>query len=81
MCERSYLLVVAQSCSWGGMLVALLAGGYIGDKLGRKIIYYFPLAGVVLGTWVIVYPKSLAVFIAGRTFIGMSAGKVFPVKM
>ena len=69
--------MVAQSCSWGGMLIALFLGGYLGDRLGRKIIYYFPLVGVVLATWLIVFPKHFAVFIAGRTFIGMCSGMFF----
>ena len=79
VCDKSYLLVVAQSCSWAGMFIGLFVGGYAGDRLGRKIIYYFPLVGVVLVTWLMVYPKHFAVFIACRTFIGMSSGKVFRV--
>ena len=69
--------MVAQSCAWVGMFIGLLVGGYAGDKWGRKITIDLPLIGVTLATWVMVYPKHFAVYIAARTFIGMASGKVF----
>ena len=61
------------------MFIGLLVGGYAGDRWGRKITYDLPIVGVILATWVMVYPKHFAVYIAARTFIGMTSGKVFLV--
>ncbi|CAB4025814.1 organic cation transporter, partial [Paramuricea clavata] len=77
ICDKSYLFVVAQSCAWVGMFIGLLVGGYAGDRWGRKITIDLSLIGVTLATWVMVYPKDFAVYIAARTFIGMTSGKVF----
>lgn len=74
VCDKSYLLSIAQSCSWTGMLVASLIGGFAADRYGRRIVYYIGLVGTVIGTWVMVFPQYFAVFIAARTFVGLALG-------
>jgi MFS family permease len=75
VCDDSILLSIAQSCSWVGMLVALLVGGYISDTFGRRIIWYGGCALAIVATWIMVFPKAFAVFIVCRVFIGIGAGR------
>ncbi|CAB3994346.1 organic cation transporter -like, partial [Paramuricea clavata] len=73
VCDDSILLSIAQSCSWVGMLVALLVGGYISDTFGRRIIWYGGCALAIVATWIMVFPKAFVVFIICRVFIGIGA--------
>ena len=57
------------------MLVGLPIGGFLSDRYGRKIVYCSGCVGVLFVTWVTVFPKYFAVFIAGRTFSGLANGK------
>ncbi|CAB3983634.1 organic cation transporter -like [Paramuricea clavata] len=74
VCENSYLQSVAQSCYWAGVMVGLIIGGYLADRFGRKIVFYTGVVGIVIATWVMVFPKYFAVFIAGRLFNGLGSG-------
>ena len=58
------------------MFIGLFVGGYAGDRFGRKTIFYLSVVGVVLGSWVMVFPKHVAFFVACRTFIGMTSGEL-----
>ena len=75
VCDESILLSIAQSCFWVGMLLALLIGGFLADKFGRKIILCGGCAVVVFATWIMVFPKAFVVFIVCRVFIGIGSGK------
>ena len=57
------------------MLVGLLIGGFLSDRYGRKVVYCSGCIGVLFVTWVTVFPKDFAVFIAGRTLSGLANGK------
>ena len=57
------------------MLVGLLIGGFLSDRYGRKVVYCSGCVGVLFVTWVTVFPKDFAVFIAGRTLSGLANGK------
>jgi MFS family permease len=74
VCDNSILLSIAQSCGWVGMLAALLVGGPLSDNFGRRIFWYFGCVLVVVGTWIMVFPKVFVVFIVCRIFIGIGAG-------
>ncbi|XP_028398773.1 solute carrier family 22 member 5-like [Dendronephthya gigantea] len=74
VCEKSLLQSVAQSCYWVGMLLGLIAGGYLADKFGRKIIFYIGSASVIIATWIMIFPESFIVFIVCRVFIGLGSG-------
>ena len=74
VCDNSILLSIAQSCYWIGMLVALLVGGVMSDKFGRKKIYYVGCVLIIVATCIMVFPKAFVVFIVCRVFIGMGSG-------
>lgn len=56
-------------------MVGLVIGGYLSDRFGRKRVFYIGVVGIVVATWVMVFPKYFAVFIAGRLFNGLGSGK------
>ena len=74
VCEKSLLQSVAQSCYWVGMLLGLLAGGYLSDRFGRKKIFYSGLVSITIATWIMIFPKSFIVFIICRIIIGIGSG-------
>lgn len=75
VCEKSLLQSVAQSCYWVGMLLGLIAGGYLADKFGRKKIFYTGVASITIATWIMIFPESFIVFIVCRVLIGLGSGK------
>ena len=56
------------------MLLALLIGGFLADKFGRKIMLCGGCAVVTFATWIMVFPKAFMVFIVCRVFIGVGSG-------
>ena len=74
MCDDSILISVTQSCFFAGMLVALLVGGPLSDYFGRRFVWYTGTHFIIIATWIMVYPKVLAVFIVCRIFIGVGSG-------
>src|SRR6516164_5036765 len=64
-CVSSYTLALA---------VALLPGGLLGDRFGRKKMMTGALAMFGLGSLACAYSPNPAAFIAARTLLGMSAG-------
>lgn len=77
ICDNSILLSIAQSCFWIGMLASLLVGGFISDRFGRKIVWYCGGDIVLLATWIMIFPRSFAVFIVCRVFIGIGTGTAY----
>lgn len=75
VCDDSVMLSVAQSCYWVGMLIALLVGGFLSDKFGRRIVWYGSCALVAIATCIMIFPKAFVVFIVCRVFIGVGSGK------
>ena len=76
VCDDSVLLSVAQSCFWVGMLIALVIGGYLSDKYGRKIIFYSGCVIILITSWIMIFPKAFVVFIVCRVFIGIGSGNI-----
>ncbi|XP_028401281.1 solute carrier family 22 member 16-like isoform X2 [Dendronephthya gigantea] len=74
VCDDSILLSIAQSCYWVGMLIALLVGGFLSDKYGRRLVLYGGCALVAIATCIMVFPKSFVVFIVCRVLIGIGSG-------
>ena len=74
VCDNSILLSVAQSCFWAGMLPCLVIGGYLSDKYGRRIVIISGIYLAIIASLIIVFPKSLIVFIVFRIFIGFGGG-------
>jgi EmrB/QacA subfamily drug resistance transporter len=69
-CVSSYTLALA---------VALLPGGLLGDRFGRKKMMTGALAMFGLGSLACAYSPNPAAFIAARTLLGMSAGFMVPL--
>ena len=78
VCDDSILLSIAQSCFWVGMLAALLVGGVLSDKFGRRNVWYGSGIVILVATWSMIFPKSFVVFIVCRIFIGIGSGTYLP---
>ncbi|XP_028401282.1 solute carrier family 22 member 16-like [Dendronephthya gigantea] len=74
VCDDSIFLSIAQSCFWVGMLIALLVGGFLSDKYGRKRLWYGGCVLVVVASWIMIFPKAFLVFFVCRVFIGIGLG-------
>src|SRR5881392_471480 len=56
------------------LAVALLPGGLLGDRFGRKKVMLAALAVFGAGSLACAYSPSAGVFIAARAVLGLSAG-------
>jgi MFS transporter, DHA2 family, multidrug resistance protein len=61
------------------LAVALLPGGLLGDRFGRKKVMICALSVFGLGSLACAYAPSAGAFIAARTVLGLSAGCVIPL--
>jgi len=61
------------------LAVALLPGGLLGDRFGRKKMMTISLAVFGLGSLACAYAPNSGAFIAARTLLGLSAGFMVPL--
>src|SRR6516164_1723521 len=61
------------------LAVALLPGGLLGDRFGRKKMMIGALTVFGLGSLACAYSPNAAAFIAARTVLGLSAGFLVPL--
>jgi EmrB/QacA subfamily drug resistance transporter len=61
------------------LAVALLPGGLLGDRFGRKKVMLGALTVFGLGSLACAYAPSAGAFIAARTVLGLSAGCMIPL--
>jgi MFS transporter, DHA2 family, multidrug resistance protein len=61
------------------LAVALLPGGLLGDRFGRKKMMTGALTVFGIGSLACAYSPNPAVFIAARTLLGLSAGFMVPL--
>jgi MFS transporter, DHA2 family, multidrug resistance protein len=61
------------------LTVALLPGGLLGDRFGRKKVMIIALSVFGLGSLACAYSPNAGVFIAARTVLGLAAGAMIPL--
>lgn len=61
------------------LAAALLPGGLLGDRFGRKKVLLAALSVFGLGSLACAYSTSAGMFIAARTVLGLSAGCMIPL--
>jgi MFS transporter, DHA2 family, multidrug resistance protein len=61
------------------LVVALLPGGLLGDRFGRKKVTICALSVFGLGSLACAYSPNAGVFIAARTVLGLAAGAMIPL--
>jgi MFS transporter, DHA2 family, multidrug resistance protein len=61
------------------LAVALLPGGLLGDRFGRKKVMLITLTVFGLGSLACAYSPNADVFIAARTVLGLAAGAMVPL--
>jgi DHA2 family multidrug resistance protein-like MFS transporter len=61
------------------LAVALLPGGLLGDRFGRKKVMIIALSIFGLGSLACAYSPNAAAFIAARTVLGLAAGAMIPL--
>jgi DHA2 family multidrug resistance protein-like MFS transporter len=61
------------------LAAALLPGGLLGDRFGRKKVLLVALSVFGLGSLACAYSTSAGMFIAARTVLGLSAGCMIPL--
>src|SRR5215831_5905267 len=59
--------------------LALLPGGLLGDRFGRKKVMIIALTVFGLGSLACAYAPNADVFIAARTVLGLAAGAIIPL--
>jgi MFS transporter, DHA2 family, multidrug resistance protein len=59
--------------------VALLPGGLLGDRFGRKKVMIIALSVFGLGSLACAYAPNAGAFIAARTVLGLAAGAMIPL--
>jgi MFS transporter, DHA2 family, multidrug resistance protein len=62
-----------------GLTVALLPGGLLGDRFGRKKVMIIALSLFGLGSLACAYAPNAGAFIAARTVLGLAAGAMVPL--
>ena len=61
------------------LAVALLPGGLLGDRVGRKKVMLVALTVFGLGSLACAYAPNAGAFIAARTVLGLAAGAMIPL--
>src|SRR5215831_15132783 len=61
------------------LAVALLPGGLLGDRFGRKKVMIIALSVFGLGSLACAYAPNAGAFIAARTVLGLAAGAMVPL--
>jgi DHA2 family multidrug resistance protein-like MFS transporter len=61
------------------LAVALLPGGLLGDRFGRKKVMIIALSVFGLGSLACAYSPNAGAFIAARTVLGLAAGAMIPL--
>jgi MFS family permease len=61
------------------LTVALLPGGLLGDRFGRKKVMIGALSVFGLGSVACAYAPNAAAFIVARTVLGLAAGAMIPL--
>src|SRR5215475_3888271 len=61
------------------LTVALLPGGLLGDRFGRKKVMIIALSVFGLGSLACAYAPNAGAFIAARTVLGLAAGAMVPL--
>src|SRR5215469_9914190 len=61
------------------LTVALLPGGLLGDRFGRKKVMIIALSVFGLGSLACAYSPNAGAFIAARTVLGLAAGTMVPL--
>jgi MFS transporter, DHA2 family, multidrug resistance protein len=61
------------------LAVALLPGGLLGDRFGRKKVMIAALSVFGLGSLACAYASDAGAFIAARTVLGLAAGAMIPL--
>src|SRR5207342_1737034 len=61
------------------LAVALLPGGLLGDRFGRKKVMIIALSVFGLGSLACAYAPNAGAFIAARTVLGLAAGCMIPL--
>lgn len=61
------------------LAVALLPGGLLGDRFGRKKVMICALSVFGLGSLACAYSPNAGAFIAARTVLGLAAGAMIPL--
>src|SRR6185312_11153539 len=61
------------------LAVALLPGGLLGDRFGRKKVMIIALSVFGLGSLACAYAPNPGAFIAARTVLGLAAGAMIPL--
>ena len=61
------------------LAVALLPGGLLGDRFGRKKVMIIALSVFGLGSLACAYAPNAGAFIAARTVLGLAAGAMIPL--
>src|SRR5215471_13759425 len=61
------------------LAVALLPGGLLGDRFGRKKVMIIALCVFGLGSLACAYAPNAGAFIAARTVLGLAAGAMVPL--
>ena len=61
------------------LTVALLPGGLLGDRFGRKKVMIIALSVFGLGSLACAYAPNAGAFIAARTVLGLAAGAMIPL--
>ena len=61
------------------LAVALLPGGLLGDRFGRRKVMIVALSVFGLGSLACAYSPNADVFIAARTVLGLAAGAMIPL--
>lgn len=64
-----------------GIAIGALAGGRLGDRFGRRVIFIVTMAMIVLGSLLNVLAPDFTVLLLGVVLVGLGAGADLPVSL